>query len=371
MEVRKLASDRAFMARMAATALRSMQGICQTVYRVAGEAQMMLPHSHLGGAYSIWSMPMSCASARAAAHMEQADRSPPDSRTRRRRWRRCFYWSPYQSRDARGADDLRVGEIFLLLHVLEGGGHHAAGSAGGGGDDGAGIGVLLRHGKAYAHTMVFLGGGFVYMTLIIKVLGLALHMQSLRKLAGYRQARIYGAFMVCQTVKRYSHISGPSMRSTQSDSRGFRCLRYSAISPKLFPPYTPGASVSGRPCIYGSAARSSPAARQRAPVALCTQNIHGVWMGQIAGLQVEIHLHRNGGPAPFDGLVGLMAPRRSGPGTVQHHAEGVGVWIFLLDKGRRPGGTHGVGAGGRGRCGRSLLCFSFCTPFRPGSPGRR
>jgi hypothetical protein len=41
-----------------------------------------------------------------------------------------------------------------------------------------------------------------------------------------------------------------------------------------------------------------------------------------------------------------MSPAGPGQRAVQHHAEGVGAGIFLLDKGRRPGGTHGVGAGG-------------------------
>lgn len=127
----------ASMARLAATALRSMQGdLHEAADRVAGEAELML-HGDLGGIFLFFDGQSrqlthgrrghraGRADLGLAAAFRAGDRGVVPDKVAE------------QTRHAERFGDLAVGQVVFLLHIHEHGGQHTAAAAGGRGDDGA------------------------------------------------------------------------------------------------------------------------------------------------------------------------------------------------------------------------------------------
>ena len=99
-----------------------------------------------------------------------------------------------QPRHRKGAEDIFVGKIIFILHILQHCGNNTAGAAGRSGNDDAAIGILLADRKSIGANQAVLSGlgAFVDMLLVKQKLRFALHRKTARQGAAFAQAFVDG-----------------------------------------------------------------------------------------------------------------------------------------------------------------------------------
>ena len=258
-----------------------------------------------------------------------------------------------QARHAQSMGNVQVGQVPLILEIVQHRRQHAAGAAGGGGDDGAVVGVLLADSVGIGadllalHQLRVLG----LHDMLEHILGLALDVQAAGQLAGAGEALLHGTrhhmphadeivpnvgALIHLYVLHQIHIA--VLAELQYLGKGV--FHVSLLALIIFLPALDD-DVAAADALYADAAQL---------LALPpSDEVQGVGMLQAPRVLLrENHLRLNGRKGVPQSPVGAVAPPRLGEGAVENGLKFIRLRMLVPKQHRRPGGTHGVRAGGAG-----------------------